>query len=179
MKKLLLILVLSFSFPCFTHGQEAQYSEKFSDRLFFGGSFGLQFGSYTYIDVSPLVGYRITDRLSAGLGVTYIYYKVKDAVYNIYYSTNVYGGSIFSRFLVTNELFLHAELEMLSLEVYDIYQGDVGRQTVPSLLLGGGYRMPMGSSSSVSILVLFEVLEDPWSPYHTNPVVSIGFGFGF
>ena len=159
--------------------QDEQTSEKFSDRLFFGGSFGLQFGSYTYVDVSPLAGYRITDRLSAGLGITYIYYKVKDAVYNIYYSTNVYGGSIFSRYLITNELFAHAELEMLSLEVYDIYKGNIGRQTVPSLLLGGGYRMPMGNTSSISILVLMEVLEDPYTPYKTNPVVSIGFGFGF
>ena len=34
-----------------------------SDRMFFGGNFGLQFGNPTLIDISPLVGFRMTERL--------------------------------------------------------------------------------------------------------------------
>lgn len=158
---------------------QAQDAEKFSDRLFFGGNFGLQFGDYTYININPLAGYKITDKFSAGLSITYIYYKVNDDYYGYDYSTNVYGGSIFSRYLLFENLFAHAELEMLNMEVYDYFNNPKGRQTVPSLLLGAGYRMPMGMNSSFSIMALFEVLEDPYSPYQANPIIRIGVGFGF
>ncbi len=49
----------------------------FSQRLVFGGDIGLSFGSITYIKIAPSVGYRITDRLTAGLGPIYIYEKYK------------------------------------------------------------------------------------------------------
>ena len=52
--------------------------ESFADKLVYGGSFGLQFGSLTLVDVSPVIGYRITEKLEAGLGFTYKYYKYKD-----------------------------------------------------------------------------------------------------
>ena len=47
----------------------------FKDRIYFGGNLGLQFGNQTYIDISPLIGYKVTEKFSAGFGVTYIYYK--------------------------------------------------------------------------------------------------------
>lgn len=143
--------------------------------MFFGGNIGLQFGNYTYVDISPMVGYRVTDRFSAGLSATYIYYSVNDpAYYN--YSSHIYGGSIFSRYLFTENVFAHAELELLNMDIYDPFY--LGRQTIPSLLLGAGYRMPMGSNASMSFLLLFDVIEDRYSPY-INPIIEIGFGFGF
>ena len=36
------------------------------ERLYFGGNFGLSFGNITSVIVSPLAGYHITPRLSAG-----------------------------------------------------------------------------------------------------------------
>src|SRR5438045_3447622 len=49
--------------------------QKFFDRLVFGGNLVAGFGSSTYIDISPLVGYKINPRLIGGIGVTYIYYR--------------------------------------------------------------------------------------------------------
>ena len=43
------------------------------DRIFFGGNLGFSFGDITFIEVAPLVGYRITDKLSGGLQVQYRY----------------------------------------------------------------------------------------------------------
>jgi hypothetical protein len=83
------------------------------NRFFFGGSLGLQFGSATYIDVSPLVGYKITPKLHAGVGLTYIYYKVKDSYYNYAYETSIYGGRVFGRYYILDNLFGHAEFEIL------------------------------------------------------------------
>src|SRR5436190_23959647 len=72
--------------------KEESHSD-FADRLFFGGNIGLQFGTYTYVDVSPLVGYKVTEKFHTGIGATYIYYSVSGGGYD--YSTNIYGGRVF------------------------------------------------------------------------------------
>jgi hypothetical protein len=91
----------------------------------------------------------------------------------------MYGGSIFARYLLTENLFAHVEQEFLNTEVYDIFGNYSGRRTIPSLLIGGGYRMPMGANASFNILALFEVLNDRDSPYQSIPIIRIGFGVGF
>src|SRR5260221_12855458 len=80
------------------------------DKIYIGGTFGLQFGNNTFVDLAPQFGYRLTDRLMAGVGVTYIYYKYTDP-YHVYpaFSSNVYGGNIFSRYLVWENLFAQVE----------------------------------------------------------------------
>ena len=56
----------------------------FRDRVFFGGNFWLQFwGSYRYIELSPLVGYAITPKLLGGRQIA-----SKDAA-----MTNAFHGS--------------------------------------------------------------------------------------
>ena len=45
-----------------------------SDNLIFGGGLGFQFGTSTIINVAPQVGYRFTEKLSFGVGVTYLHY---------------------------------------------------------------------------------------------------------
>lgn len=42
------------------------------DRLRLGGSFGLGFGYVTNINLSPMAGLNITDKLVGGVGVTYM-----------------------------------------------------------------------------------------------------------
>ncbi len=151
-------------------------SERFIDRMFFGGTFGLQFGTQTYIEIAPVAGYYITPKLSAGLGIKYIYYKINDVYYN--YSSNLYGGGPFMRYIVFDNLFLHAEYEILNMEVpeppYNIYYT---RQNVTSIFLGGGYRQMIGSRSSMDFLILWNINNSTYSPY-ANPLFRIGFGFG-
>ena len=50
-----------------------------SEKLVFGGNFGLQLGNYTNITLSPIVGYRVTDDLVLGGGPTYIYSSIRYA----------------------------------------------------------------------------------------------------
>ena len=52
---------------------EAKFS--FKDRSYFGGSLGLQLGTVTLIDLSPLAGVMLSPKFSTGLGVTYQYYE--------------------------------------------------------------------------------------------------------
>ena len=173
---LLIITYVKAQMPL-TERKENQPQEKFSDHLYFGGSFGVQFGSQTYIELAPIVGYKFTQRFSAGLGLKYIYYKFNDNYSNYNYTSNIYGGGPFARFTVFDGLFLHAEYEILNLEIPDSYYQKYTRQNVTSVFLGGGYRQMIGDRSSLDFLFLYNINESSYSPY-VNPVIRIGFGIG-
>ena len=77
--KLVFLLACLFTFCLAVYNLNAQDEEELRpiDRIFFGGNFGMQFGTITNIEVSPLVGYHITPRLSAGVGTRFEYFKDK------------------------------------------------------------------------------------------------------
>ena len=162
--------------------QPPQEQGNFWDKIYIGGNFGLQFGSTTVVNLSPQVGYRVTEKFVPGIGVTYLYYNYRFTNTNTgktySYVTNVYGGSLFGKYFFTDNIFAHAEYEELNIEVNDIYLNKYSRIWVPSLFVGGGYNQPLGQRGFIQLLVLFEVLQDRNSPYYrNNPVVRIGFGF--
>lgn len=153
----------------------------------------LSFGTTTYIEVSPMVGYHPIDRLAVGLGPHYIYQSHKATpTFPYAYQTHSYGLKGFARFyVITNaeewlpirlfsELFVHAEYEGLSLEkAYYVppYTED-GRYIYRGLFLGGGLSQRIGMFSSVSLTVLWDVNESSISPY-SNPIFRIGFNAYF
>ncbi len=162
------------------------------DRLFFGGNFGLTFGSTTSIIVSPLAGYRITPKLSGGLGIRYEYYKNSYPGY-VPYSTNIYGGSVFTRYMLIQNLgkalkleglgtgiFVQGEYELLNLEsqYFDISNThpEQKRFNLHSVLVGGGIYQPIGERSGFLITVLWNLNESINSVY-SNPLIRLGFTF--
>ncbi len=176
-KPFLLILLSIFSFQI-----NAQYFEKpkdkptFKDRIFFGGGLGLQFGSVTLVDVSPIVGYKVTERFHAGLGFSYSYYKYNDYSPSIDFSA--YSGSVFARYFLTESLFAYAEAEALNTEVFKVSGSSLiqERKWIESYLVGGGYFQKIGKRSGVYLLVLWNLNETELTPY-SNPVMRIGFSF--
>ena len=148
-----------------------------SDKVFFGGNLGLQFGTVTSIDVSPIGGYRPIDDLYLGLGLSYKYYK--DNSY-LDLSTQIYGGSIFARYVFFTNFFVHTEFEELNLEqqYFDALNKypDQNRFWIGSFLVGGGYIQPLGERTAATITILFNLNESANSPYQ-NPIVRIGFNF--
>ncbi|MBV2247693.1 MAG: hypothetical protein KUL83_11045 [Lentimicrobium sp.] len=161
----------------------------FKDRLIVGGGIGLQFGDVTLIDLSPTVGYRVTDKLEAGIGITYKYFKIKNYFYDyttgIKYDlkTNIYGGSLYARYAIIENLFAHIEYERLLYNFTDIYfvSGNVTKSkaqaTINSFFIGGGYRQRISGRSYFYIMGLWNLIEDPLSPY-SNPVLRMGVGLG-
>lgn len=120
MKKLfvgLLVGILLFSCEDIFAQIEMEKGEKpaWRERIYFGGSFGGSFGTITYFEVSPVVGYMIRRNLSAGVGITYQYYNDK----NYDYTTHTYGGRVFLRQnfrFMKIPLFAYAEYENVSYE---------------------------------------------------------------
>jgi hypothetical protein len=162
--------------------QKTEGKPRISEKLVFGGEIGLSFGSITYIKIAPIVGYRLTDRLLAGLGPIYIYEKYK--YYN--YENSMYGGKIFTSFTIIKgsdkggilgigNIQLHVENEVLNVEKYDVLNE---RLWIDNLLLGGGLYQPIGGRAGISVYVLFDVTQNKYSPYYSNnPVFKFGFNF--
>lgn len=157
----------------------------FRERLFFGGHFGLMIGTITNIELSPIVGYRFTPRLSLALGPKYQYYKE-----GIFINTHIYGGRTFVRYMLIKDLnnlvpfnlnaglFFQTEYEGLSLEkkYFGSIVSDDGRFLLNSVLVGGGISRPVGDRGSLNITVLWNINGTDNTPY-TNPVIRIGFNF--
>ncbi|HNP20192.1 MAG TPA: hypothetical protein PKL31_17260 [Fulvivirga sp.] len=152
---------------------------RFIDRLYVGGNLGAQFGSVTSVEVSPLVGYRITNDFSAGLGITYIYYKFDLGNSNTF-ETNIYGYKLFARHNFLEKFYATTEFENLSLEYYNRTDGSISREWIPGLFIGGGYFEPIGRNAGFNIAALYNVIyDDQKSPYNSPLVLRIGFTLGF
>ncbi|WP_339874398.1 hypothetical protein [uncultured Algoriphagus sp.] len=143
------------------------------DRLYYGGNFGMQFGTLTLIDFSPLVGVMLTPKFSSGLGITYQYFNDKRYAGG---ETSSYGGRIFSRYNIFPNIFAHAEYESINFDNYNLFTDRFERIWSKSLFLGGGYFAPFGSRGGANFTFLYNVLHDNLrSPYNEPYVIRVGF----
>ncbi len=158
-----------------TDNTSPEYNLK--SHLYFGGGFGLQFGYMTLIEVSPLVGYNITPKFSVGLSPTYKFYKYNDYYgQNLDLKTNVWGGSIFSRYYIFESVFAHVEYESLLYNTQTPGFPET-KQQYNSFFVGGGYNQRIGGNSGMYIMVLWNLNDTPDSPY-INPIIRVGFSVG-
>jgi hypothetical protein len=169
--RLLFLLLIVISIPFTSFGQrEVGEDSKFTDRLYVGGNFGLQFGTITFVDLSPVIGYMINNRLSVGPGVTYQYLQT-----NIF-STNTYGGRGFVRYNFSERLFGHGEYERLNLTYYNPLENRLKREWVPGLFVGGGVFQPFGRRGGVALTLLYNLAHDQMrSPYIRPLIIRAGF----
>lgn len=145
----------------------------FDKRLFFGGNFGIQVGEPTIIELSPLIGYRITEKLSSGIQINYNYIHVS----RLNISTMVYGGSVFTNYYFTKNFFARGEYEWLSLESRYFHPAIYKTQkrfSIHNVLVGGGYRQQLGERSFVNLIILWNLNDNALSPYQ-NPIIRMSF----
>jgi hypothetical protein len=196
LKKTLVLIITVMAISFTSAGQDSipvpviQHEKKKGidpQRLYFGGNFGLSFGDFTFINISPIVGYRITNMFSAGAVVNFIYQSSK------YYSgpnqttTNNYGYAglgVFGRFQPLRFLLLSVQPETNyiwgTIKVTDPngnYDYKQPGQFVPSLLIGGGVAIPTGGRGSMIAMLQYDVIQNDLSPYGKNLFFSFGFNF--
>lgn len=157
----------------FTRKPKPLPKERLADKIYFGGNVGLQFGQVTFADLSPLIGYKINDKLSAGVGITYQYYQYRDQYYN--FKTNVYGGRLFGRYLFTDYLFGHVEYEYLNLEAFDFRRR---RVDVGSFMAGAGYIQRFSEKAGMVAMLLYNFTESVYTPYAGPLIFRVGFVVG-
>jgi hypothetical protein len=139
------------------------------ERTVVGGSLGLGISSSNgagmfYGALTPMVGYRITEDFSAGVGFDYTYYKSQ------LYEQQFYAGIAWARLGLINNLFACGEIDMVNAPVYTAR--GMKRETFPLMLLGGGIAQGIGHGLGTYFQILYDINGDVRSPY--GPLVIRG-----
>lgn len=188
-KRVLFAGLLTLLLLLWTQSIKAQYLEPaqqkppLRERMFFGGNFGMQFGTYTYIEVSPIVGIWLLPRIGVAAGPTYKF--LKDRVG----STSVYGGKAFTRLVLIQDInnivpigmglsiYLHGEYEYLSYRSDFFYTNpETTRVGNRAFLVGFGISQHLGPRASMNLSLLW-VINDPELDIYDNPEIRVGITF--
>ena len=126
-------------------------------KFYFGGGGGLSFGTgFSFYSISPLLGYRVTDRFSTGTWFTY--QRLHSSLTNPPYTYQQYGVMPFLRYNF-DALFFQTEFDFISSPVQYYTASDVQRQIYNRWLFGLGYSSPMGrGQSAVNVLAMYDIL---------------------
>jgi hypothetical protein len=180
-----LLLILLFVFVSQICGQQIRKdTPPLKERLFYGGSFGLQIGTITDIEFSPIIGIWVLPRLAVAAGPTFRYFK------DPFDHTAIYGGKSYVELIFLQDLdniipvgvhlglFLHGEYEALSLEssFFKAPPYDPERFMINTILAGGGIRQQMGKRSSLNLTFLW-ALNDSGYGIYGNPEIRVSFTF--
>jgi hypothetical protein len=183
--------LLIFFLLCCVFAGEAQKGKSYDnsleglplkERIVTGGGLGLAFGStQDFISVSPMIGYRVTERLLAGTGFTFRYTKYK--YYQPALTLTDWGFNPFLRYTIFNNIFLHTEYEYLNYEFPTTPEQSV-RKAFNSFLAGGGFIQPIGDKAAFYITALYnfsykEPLPGQYSPYYSPLILRAGISMGF
>jgi hypothetical protein len=157
-------------------------------RLFGGGSFILNFGDITIINISPQVGYHFNRYFAAGVGINgqYSSFKTINGYDGSTLSREEYGVAglnVFGRFYPIQQVILQVQPEANyvwgKVKYYDTNQEyKLDGKIIPSLLLGAGGAIPMGRSGALNILAQYDILQNDRTPYGNKVFFSFGYNFG-
>jgi hypothetical protein len=163
--------------------QVSEQKPPLRERMFFGGSLGLQFGTYTNIHITPIVGLWVRPRIAIAAGPNFTYYK------DPYNATTMYGGNAYVQFVLVKDInnaipvgihmgiFLHLEDELLSLEssFWDP-RNTSSRFNVNTLLGGFGISQQIGARSSINLMFLWTLTDSGYALY-SSPEIRLSFNF--
>ena len=181
-----------------TTQKEEPEPKKFDrSRVFIGGTFGLSFGTYTFINISPQVGYRFSNLFAAGIGINGQYSQYTEKYNGDVISREEYGVmgmSLFGRLYPIQQAFISIQPELNYIwgnrKVYTPYypvdsKSSLNGKIIPSLLLGAGAVLPTGKGGGgLMIMAQYDLLNtagdnvNPGTPYGSNIFFSIGFSTG-
>jgi len=180
----LVIVLFMSSFSDLKAQRERDEKPPLRERMFFGGNFGLQFGTITNIQIAPIVGVWVLPRVAIAGGPEFTYYK------DHYYQTNIYGGKVYTEFILLKDLnnmlpvgihsgiFLHLEDEILNLEsaLWKNSPDLNGRFYLNTVLFGGGISQQIGARSSMNFTLLWTLTPSVYTIY-SNPEIRVSFNF--
>lgn len=154
-------------------------------KIYLGGYFGLSFGSYTNIEISPIIGYNLTKDFSMGVGVIYSYYSYEVDYINApsqKISASNWGFRTNANYVLLNFIRLGIEYQFLSVDSYtgnNNFDGTPIYEKKPYniLFVGGGINKRLGGNASLFVMVYYDLLENDY--YNNNYIFRIGVSAGF
>ncbi len=201
MKKVISVILLgvclSFFVPASLFSQSRKHKKNkknndFAERLWYGGSFGLGLSNSTFgLNVSPLVGYKLTNNFSTGvrLPLDYTYAKLSSNDGSVINYNNLdYGLGTFVRHKLFKVLFAHAEYnylwtkEPVSSNGFLLLDPENPDKLLTEKVNRDEFNIGLGYSSGgrigTELMLLYNVLDEasatsiPWS-------VRVGFNYKF
>lgn len=143
-------------------------------NLEFGGNFGMSFGDYTSVNISPQVGYKFDKMFTAGAGIGYTYYgKTR---HNMKYRQNYASFNLYANVYPTSFIVLSVVPEISRVWVSTSYKGNKDSFTkfVPTVLVGGGIKM-----GPLLAQIKYDVVQNDYSPYGNGVFYSLGYAINF
>jgi len=159
---LLVLTVVSF---CSTDAisQENEKPNVEGNRWVFGGNISAQFGNTTFLGANPTVGYRLTNRITAGAGGMYYYWKP-----GTFEGTSIYGPTLYSRIMIASSLlsegdrlFAQTDFYYLNTRSFNYFADQFERTWVPQWFVGGGYYIQVGNNVFLGATVQYDLIQDP------------------
>jgi hypothetical protein len=160
-------------------------SATFKDRLYYGGNIGFNIlANILFLEASPIVGYKISDNLSAGLGGKMMFVRYMQFKENY----SIYGGSVFSRYRILDQFFLHAEFEVLNAYERQFTSPNYGQRASANMFFVGAGYSSGGGGLNLQAMLLYDLIDHHNSPYQGSyifgnqgpPVIlRVGFTVGF
>jgi hypothetical protein len=175
--KFLCLVVLGWVFVQSTSLAQRDFDPEsnppFKDRIYYGGNLGLQFGTVTLIDISPLAGVMINSKLSTGIGATYQYFDDN----RFQGSTgSSYGARFFTRYNVLPNIFAYSEVESINWNAYNFFNDRFQRTWTEAFFIGAGYFTPFGPRGGANFTFLYNLMHDNRNSYYNEPyVIRVGF----
>ena len=184
------IVLFLFTFTSFA-GNEIK-NRSFSEKIFYGGSLGLTFGSITQVDIVPLAGLWVLPQWSVGVGGRYTYLSRRSLNSGErVLRTHIWGVSGFTQILPIADLsevtsvnihggiILHGEYEGLYLDQQMVNPLSTlsGKTWINLYLAGIGYRQILGERAALNILFLWDLSNSQYSPYTSNPIIRFNVTF--
>lgn len=145
------------------------------NRWTFGGNVGLSFGSNNYfnVQISPRVGYRLTEDLEAGVMGSFTLQSSR------YYQSTMFGIGPFANYYFGRSFYLGTSFQQYFINYKDKYTGYKFDKDESALYLGGGYMQRVGNGSYFQIGVMYNVLwKENNSIFSSGLVPNIGFVVG-
>lgn len=175
-KFILIVLLLTLSRLGYSQGSDYNFDENasFKERIRVGGDFALNFGTITYINFAPRIGYLVKPKLLMGFGASYSY--LQDERFDLEFTN--YGALVFGQYQILENVILQSEYHQLSALTYSQFTGERIRVPVEILFVGGSYRLELGNYSFGYVSIMYDVIGDINSPYQ-NPYFGGGLMFGF
>ncbi len=166
----------------------------FKHKLWFGGGLNLGFNGNQNLSIfqgglSPMVGYKIFDKLSIGprVGFNYSYIKLFQQGRNYVVEPISVNGGVFTRYKFLNMLFAHVEYERFSEESIDPnndgfieldQDGEIYTERIGSNNFYVGLGYTNGGLLAYEISLLYNVLE-PENSLQTPFSIRAGFTYKF
>jgi hypothetical protein len=150
----------------------------FEDNLSIGGSFSLQFGSITFVELEPLISYHVGNSFMVGIGPVYQYVN-ENFGYGAY-SSSSYGARVAALFFLPDELsrvFIMGEYDVINVPEQNQYNYQIDRGYLTLPLVGVGYKEKVSDKVFFCIYGLWNFNNSPYNPF-SNPIINAGFDIG-